>query len=123
MIYFDTLTIINSNEMLPLGTTDIIKFFICKFSYLIKISKFDILVIFTNIWPVRKGSKFYCRNEKSPFLCTPGNPLQKLLLPFFDQITLIFGLSERDGLTLDQRAGRWCGGQEGCACLKCSTVL
>ena len=65
MIYFDTLSNMINNKKLPLGTTDIINFLIFNFSYLIRICRFDIFVIFTNIWHVRKGSKFNCMNKKN----------------------------------------------------------
>ena len=87
---------------MPLGTTDLINFFILSFWYLIRISKFDILVTFTNFWQTRKRDKFDTLHKKTSISYTPRSPLQNLLMPFCDITTLIFGLSERDGFILDQ---------------------
>ena len=86
------------------AATDIINFQIFNFPYFIRICRFDVFVIFTNFWNARKGSKFDCMNKKASFICAPRTLLQKLLITFYDQSSLIFWLSERDGLILDQCA-------------------
>ena len=42
--------------------------------------------------------------QKISISYAPRSLLQKLLMPFYDRTTLIFGLSERVGLILDQCA-------------------
>ena len=75
---------------MPLGTTDIINFFILYFSYLIKICSFENLLIFTHISLARKISKFDVENEKISLLNTSNIPLQKLLMTFFDTTNFYF---------------------------------